>query len=145
MLSQRPIERIPKLIFPLGAISRLLLVVTIMGPLTYVAGAANWPLQDHALLAIDRAMAMDPELIARYVNDHEWLAGLLLSGYGLIKWPRLGIRIVLALTSRLVRLQLFRFRVQPGAHHDGRDFDLHSGNRNLLRPQHRTLAISVAE
>jgi membrane-associated phospholipid phosphatase len=99
----------PKLIFPLGAISQLLLVVTIMGPLTYVTGAANWPLQDHALLAIDRAMGMDPELIARYVNDHEWLAGLLLSGYGLIKWPLLGIPVVLALTSRLVRLQLFVF------------------------------------
>ena len=59
----------PKLIFPLGTISQLLLVATIMGPLTYVAGTANWPLQDHALLAIDRALGMDPELIARYVNE----------------------------------------------------------------------------
>jgi membrane-associated phospholipid phosphatase len=99
----------PKLTFPLGAISQLLLVVTIMGPLTYVTGAANWPLQDHALLAIDRALGMDPELIARYVNDHDWLAELLLRGYGLIKWPLLGIPIVLSLTSRFVRLQLFVF------------------------------------
>jgi membrane-associated phospholipid phosphatase len=99
----------PKLIFPLGTISQLLLVVTVMGPLTYVAGAANWPLQDHTLLAIDRALGMDPELIARYVNDHDWLAGLLVRGYGLIKWPLLGIPIVLTLTSRFVRLQLFVF------------------------------------
>jgi len=99
----------PKLIFPLGTISQLLFVATIMGPLTYVAGAANWPLQDHALLAIDRALGMDPELIARYVNDRDWLAELLLRGYGLIKWPLLGIPIVLTLTSRLVRLQLFVF------------------------------------
>src|SRR3954466_5945937 len=99
----------PKLIFPLGTISQLLLVATIMGPLTYVAGTANWPLQDHALLAIDRALGMDPELIARYVNDHGWLAELLLRGYGLIKWPLLGIPIILTLTSRFVRLQLFVF------------------------------------
>jgi len=99
----------PKLIFPLGTIAQLLLVATIMGPLTYVVGAANWPLQDRALLAIDRALGMDPELIARYVNDRDWLATLLLRGYGLIKWPLLGIPIVLTLTSRLVRLQLFVF------------------------------------
>src|SRR5882757_5995664 len=44
----------PKLIFPLGALSQLLLIGTIMGPLPYVAGVLNWPLQDHTLLAIDR-------------------------------------------------------------------------------------------
>jgi membrane-associated phospholipid phosphatase len=97
----------PKLIFPLGAISQLLLVATIMGPLSYVAGTANWPLQDHALLAIDRALGMDPEMIAAFVNDHEWLTKWLLSGYGLIKWPLLGIPIALTLSLRLVRLQLF--------------------------------------
>jgi membrane-associated phospholipid phosphatase len=97
----------PKLTFPLGAISQLLLVVTIMGPLTYLAGTANWPLQDDVLLTIDRALGMDPELIASYVNDHGWLGELLLRGYGLIKWPLLGIPIVLALVSGLVRLQLF--------------------------------------
>ena len=31
----------PKLIFPLGAISQLLLIATIMGPLTYVAGCGQ--------------------------------------------------------------------------------------------------------
>ena len=88
----------PKLIFSLGAISQLLFVATIMGPLTYVAGTANWPLQDHALLAIDRALGMDPEWIASYVNDHDWLGGLLLRGYGLIKWMLLLTPIVLSLT-----------------------------------------------
>jgi membrane-associated phospholipid phosphatase len=99
----------PKLIFSLGAISQLLFVATIMGPLTYVAGTANWPLQDHALLAIDRALGMDPEWIASYVNDHDWLGGLLLRGYGLIKWMLLLTPIVLSLTLRLVRLQVFVF------------------------------------
>lgn len=99
----------PKLIFSLGAVSQLFLVAIIMGPLTYVTGVANWPLQDHALLAIDRAMGMDPEMIARFVNDHDWLGGLLLRGYGLIKIMLLAVPIALTLTLRLVRLQLFVF------------------------------------
>ena len=99
----------PKLIFSLGAISQLFFVVIIMGPLTYVTGVANWPLQDHALLAIDRAMGMDPEVIARYVNDHDWLGGLLLRAYGLIKIMLLAVPVVLTLTLRLVRLQVFVF------------------------------------
>jgi membrane-associated phospholipid phosphatase len=99
----------PKLIFSLGAISQLFFVVIIMGPLTYVTGVANWPLQDHALLAIDRAMGMDPELIARYVNDHDWLSGLLLRAYGLIKLMLLAVPVALTLTIRWVRLQVFVF------------------------------------
>ena len=99
----------PKLIFSLGAISQLFFVVIIMGPLTYVTGVANWPLQDHALLAIDRAMGMDPETIARYVNDHDWLSGLLLRSYGLIKIMLLAVPVALTLTLRWVRLQVFVF------------------------------------
>jgi membrane-associated phospholipid phosphatase len=99
----------PKLIFSLGAISQLFFVAIIMGPLTYVTSVANWPLQDHALLAIDRAMGMDPEAIARYVNDHDWLSGLLLRAYGLIKIMLLAVPIALTLTLRLVRLQVFVF------------------------------------
>jgi membrane-associated phospholipid phosphatase len=99
----------PKLIFSLGAISQLFFVVIIMGPLTYVTGVANWPLQDHALLAIDRAMGMDPEVIARYVNDHDWLSGLLQRAYGLIKIMLLAVPVALTLTMRWVRLQVFVF------------------------------------
>ena len=99
----------PKLIFSLGAVSQLFFIVIIMGPLTYVTGVANWPLRDHALLAIDRAMGMDPETIARYVNDHDWLSGLLLRGYGLIKIMLLAVPIALTLTLRFVRLQVFVF------------------------------------
>ncbi len=99
----------PKLIFSLGAISQLFFVVIIMGPLTYVTGVANWPLRDHTLLAIDRAMGMDPEMIARFVNEHDWLGGLLLRAYGLIKIMLLAVPVALTLTLRLVRLQIFVF------------------------------------
>lgn len=97
----------PKLVFSLGTIGQVILTCAIVGPLSYVAGKLNWPLQDHALLAIDRALGLDPESIARYVNDHPRLAECLARGYGLIKWPLLGIPVVLALTARYVRLQVF--------------------------------------
>jgi hypothetical protein len=97
----------PKLIFGLGAIAQLLLIVTIMGPLTYVALAINWPLQDHTFLAIDRAMGIDPESLIKFVNDHAWVMNSLETGYGFIKWFLLAIPIILAVTLRLVRLQLF--------------------------------------
>ncbi|MBC9881478.1 phosphatase PAP2 family protein [Bradyrhizobium sp. INPA01-394B] len=97
----------PKLIFSLGTIGQVIITCAIVGPLSYIAGKIGVPLQDQALLAIDRALGLDPEPIARFVNDHPWLADLLARGYGLIKWPLLLIPIVLALTARYVRLQLF--------------------------------------
>lgn len=97
----------PKLVFSLGTISQIILVTAIVGPLSYVAGATSWPLQDHALLTIDRALGMDPVSIASFVNHHVWLAVCLDRGYDLIKWPLLGIPIILTLTLRLVRLQVF--------------------------------------
>ncbi|RXT35266.1 phosphatase PAP2 family protein [Bradyrhizobium betae] len=97
----------PKLVFSLGTIGQVILTCAIVGPLSYVAGKMNWPLQDDALLAIDRAFGLDPEPIASYVNDHPWLADLLARGYGLIKWPLLAIPVVLTLTARYVRLQMF--------------------------------------
>jgi membrane-associated phospholipid phosphatase len=97
----------PKLIFSLGTIGQVIITCAIVGPLSYVAGKMDFPLQDQALLAIDRALGLDPEPIARFVNDQPWLADVLSRGYGLIKWPLLGIPVVLALTARYVRLQLF--------------------------------------
>jgi membrane-associated phospholipid phosphatase len=97
----------PKLVFWLGTTAQVIMVTAIVGPLSYIANAANWPLQDQALLDIDRALGLDPAPIAAFVNNNPWLERCLDSGYGLIKWPLLGIPIVLALTLRLVRLQQF--------------------------------------
>ena len=97
----------PKLVFSLGTIGQVILTCAIVGPLSYVACSMAWPLQDQALLAVDRALGMDPEAIARFVNDHPWLADIFARAYGLIKWPLLGVPIVLTLTGRYVRLQLF--------------------------------------
>jgi hypothetical protein len=97
----------PKLVFWLGSTAQVILITAIVGPLSYLANALNWPLQDQALLYIDRAMGLDPEPIAAFVNSHPWLSKCLDTGYGFIKWPLLGIPIVLAMTLRLIRLQQF--------------------------------------
>lgn len=97
----------PKIIFSLGTIAQVVLVTAIVGPLSYVAGATQLPLQDQTFLFIDRAMGMDPEPIARFVDAHPLIAQWLQIGYGFIKWPLLGIPIILTMTMRLVRLQLF--------------------------------------
>jgi len=97
----------PKLIFWFGSTAQVIAVTAIAGSLSYVANASGWPLQDHTLLLMDRAIGLDPQLIAAFVNDHGWLVPYLNYGYGLIKWPLLGIPIVLAMELRLIRLQQF--------------------------------------
>ena len=95
---------------------------------------ANWPLQDQTFLFIDRAIGLDPEPIARFVDAHPLIAQILQTGYGFIKWPLLGIPIILTMTLRLVRLQLFVCALVPRACSHDRHFRARSGDRHLLWP-----------
>jgi hypothetical protein len=97
----------PKLVFWFGATAQVIVVTAIVGPLSYVANALNWPLQDQTLLQIDRAVGLDPQSIAAFANNHSWLVKYLNVGYGFIKWPLLGIPVVLTMSMRLIRLQQF--------------------------------------
>ncbi|BAM92021.1 hypothetical protein S58_60450 [Bradyrhizobium oligotrophicum S58] len=97
----------PKLVFWFGATAQILVVTAVVGPLSYVANAVNWPLQDQMLLLIDRAVGLDPQPIAAFFNDHSRLANYLKIGYGFIKWPLLGIPIILTIAFRFTRLQQF--------------------------------------
>jgi hypothetical protein len=54
-----PRRRDPQVMFALGATAQLVLITMLMAPLTYVAAAAGFPLQDTNLLAIDRALGFD--------------------------------------------------------------------------------------
>ena len=80
-----------------------------MTPLTYVAGAANFPLQDANLLAIDRALRLDWLGYVEFVNDRPLLATWLSYGYTMIRWPIFAIPMVLAGTYCFLRLQEFTF------------------------------------
>ena len=52
-------RRDPQVMFCLGSTAQIVLITALMTPLTYVAGATNFPLQDANLLAIDRALGLD--------------------------------------------------------------------------------------
>jgi len=97
----------PKMTFMLTAIGQLVFIVAFMGPLTYVTGALNMPLHDKLFLAIDRAVGLDPKMILDSVNARPELARWLEVGYGLIRAPLLAIPIVLGMTARFQRLQVF--------------------------------------
>ena len=125
----------PKVVFWFGTTAQVIVVTAIVGPLSYVANAMNWPLQDHTLLLIDRAIGLDPQPIAAFVNDHSWLAKYLSIGYGFIKWPLLGIPIILTMTLRLDQAAAICTCVESCTRRDDRRFSLRSGDRNVLRPE----------
>jgi hypothetical protein len=93
----------------LGSTAQLVLITALMTPLTYVAGAANLPLQDGNLLAIDRALGLDWRGYVDFVNDRPLLATWLSYGYTMIRWPIFAIPVVLAAAFRFRRLQEFTF------------------------------------
>ena len=48
-------RRDPQVVFVLGGTAQIVLITLLMAPFTYVAAAANVPMQDAALMAIDKA------------------------------------------------------------------------------------------
>jgi len=97
----------PKMTFMLTGVGQLVFIVAFMGPLTYVAGALNLPLQDQLFLKLDRAIGLDPKALLDFVNARPELAQWLAAGYGMIKWPLIAIPIILGMTMRFRRIQVF--------------------------------------
>jgi membrane-associated phospholipid phosphatase len=93
--------------FVLGATAQLVLVTVLMSPLTYVAAAANFPLQDASLWAMDKALGFDGRGYIEFVNAHPVLAAWLTYGYSMIRWPIFAIPVLLAAAYRYQRLAEF--------------------------------------
>jgi hypothetical protein len=107
--ARSPKRRDPQVMFALGSTAQLVLITALMTPLTYVAGAANFPVQDANLLTIDRALRLDWLGYVEFVNDRPLLATWLSYGYTMIRWPIFAIPMVLAGTYHFLRLQEFAF------------------------------------
>ena len=92
-----------------GAAAQAVFATIIVAPLTYVGAAAGagFPLQDHAFAAIDAALGFDSRAVILFVNEQPWLSTLLYFGYGMIKWPLLGVPVVLSMTGRFLHLQRY--------------------------------------
>jgi hypothetical protein len=69
------------------AFAQTILVLSVLTSLSYMAVAANLPLQDSRLLAIDQAIGFDFGAFLGFVNDRAWLIAILAFGYGAISWP----------------------------------------------------------
>ena len=102
-------RRDPQVMFALGSTAQLVMVTAVMTPLTYVAGAMNFPVQDANLHAIDLALGLDWRGYVAFVNERPLLATWLSYGYTMIRWPIFAIPVVLAAACRFQRMQEFTF------------------------------------
>jgi PAP2 superfamily len=100
-----PNRRDPQVVFVIGGMAQIVLITLLMAPFTYIAAAVDLPMQDHALMAIDRALGFDWLGYVKYVNDRPLLAIWIDFGYRMIKWPLLIIPVVLAAVHQYRRLQ----------------------------------------
>ena len=107
--ARSPTRRDPQVMFVLGATAQIVLTTAVMAPMTYVAAAINFPMQDSALLAVDRAMGLDWAAYVHFVDDRPSLASWLNVGYAMIGWPLFAIPVVLAAKHRYVRIEEFTF------------------------------------
>src|SRR5215216_7303497 len=109
-------RRDPQVVYVLGCTGQIIFATCILAPLSYVAAAANLPLQDANLHAIDRALGLDWQAYVAFVSARPLLARWLALGYTMIQWPIFFIPVVLAAASRYRRLQDFilAFTLAPG-------------------------------
>ena len=91
----------------LTGIAQMIMVVAVMTSMTYIAAAATFPLQDARLLAFDRALGFDFRAFVTFVNERDWLIGILAAGYRAISWPILLNVVVLPLAGRYLQTGQF--------------------------------------
>jgi hypothetical protein len=102
-----PQRRHPRVFALLTALSQMMLVISGMASLTYIATAANLPLQDARLLAFDRALGFDFRAYLDFTNDRLWFIYFLVLGYRFIFWPIWVIVVALPLLAHYSRVAEF--------------------------------------
>jgi PAP2 superfamily len=96
-------RRNPRLSYCLVAIAQMIIAMSVMTSLTYVAISINLPLWDGTLLAWDRALGLDFRYYLDFVNGHPQIISVLAAGYRSITWQILGIMFVLPLAGNYRR------------------------------------------
>ena len=97
----------PQVVFVLGGFAQIVLATMIMAPFTYVAAAINMPMQDTALMALDRMLGLDWQGYLAFLHAHPNLARWIDFGYTMIKWPLFIIPVALAAAGLYFRLQQY--------------------------------------
>jgi PAP2 superfamily len=96
-------RRNPKVSYCLIATAQIIMAMSVMTPLTYIATSIDLPLWDETLLAWDRALGLDFRHYLDFVNDHPQVISVLAAGYRSITWQIIGIMIVLPLAGQYRR------------------------------------------
>jgi hypothetical protein len=97
----------PRLSFCLGASAQLGALFPLATHLTFIAAAANLPLQDNTLAYVDQLLGLDWKGYFYFLYERTFLIPYAYIAYAMIVWPVLGIPILLGITGHHRRLQQF--------------------------------------
>jgi hypothetical protein len=84
----------PRVSCSLAAIAQIILLISILTPLTYLATSIGLPLWDTSLLIYDRALGFDFLNYLDFINHHPQLMQILSPAYNSITWQLFAIGIV---------------------------------------------------
>jgi hypothetical protein len=105
--SRRGAKRDPLVIFTLGSTGQALLIAILIGPMTYVAASANFPMQDELFARIDHALGLQwPGYFTFLTSSDRTISGALFA-YSMIQWPVFAIPVALSFARKYRRLQEF--------------------------------------
>jgi hypothetical protein len=105
--SRRGTKRDPLVIFALGSTGQVLVIAMLIGPMTYVAASADFPLQDANLAAIDRALGLNWPAYFKFMTANDTTISAAVFAYSMIRWPIFAIPVVLAFGCKYRHLQKF--------------------------------------
>ena len=107
--ARSPARGDPRVTFMLGGTAQIVLIATIMTPLTYVEASASLPLQHSSAFTVARALRFGWTAYLHDADDHPALAAWLSYGYTMIRWSFFAIPLVLAAKGCFRRIEEFTF------------------------------------
>jgi len=79
----------------------------VAAPLSYLAAASAFPLQDAVLNALDRRLGVDWPSMISFISQHSGLRQILMLAYGSFAVQTITTVLILGITGRVVRLYAF--------------------------------------
>jgi hypothetical protein len=97
----------PRLASGLGCTAQVVAFAAVGAPLSYLAAAADLPLQDHALVALDRLLGLDWRALLAWMNARHWLHAVLHPIYSSLTLQMTIAVLCLAFSGRLIWLRIY--------------------------------------